>query len=74
MDCMISNALRQEQYTEYMPPRARLDFRKLQLFDKEWVDSLLKAEDSLSSVGCWRVWGEAYGQKIAKLGSRLVQQ
>lgn len=75
---MISNALRQEQYTEYMPPQAlRLDFRKLQLFDKEWVDSLLKAEDSLSSVGCFGtlyVWGEAYGQKIAKLGSRLIQQ
>lgn len=58
-------------------PKLRLPFRRVQLFDKEWIDTLLKAEDSLSSTGCFGtlyVWGEAYGLQIAKLGSRLISQ
>jgi hypothetical protein len=79
---MISTALRQATLPEQgntilRDPRLKLKYRRIQLFDKEWVDVLLKAEDSLSSAGCFGtlyLWGEAYGLRIAKLGNRLLSQ
>ncbi|MCI1824139.1 MAG: phosphatidylglycerol lysyltransferase domain-containing protein [Megasphaera sp.] len=79
---MFSNALRQQRTADYdtaftCDPKLQLHFRKLQLFDKEWIDTLLKAEDSLSSVGCFGtlyLWGNFYGLEIAKMGSRLISR
>lgn len=79
---MISTAMQQpsiqpEQFGVIRDPKLQLKLRKIQLFDKEWVAALLRAEDSLASTGCFGtlyLWGEAYGLRIAKVGSRLISQ
>ena len=53
----------------------RLRFRRLELMDREWLAPLLKAADSLSADGCFGtlyLWGEGYGLKVARLGSRVL--
>ena len=75
---MISNALRQEDCLAIqLQPGQHLSFRRIQLFDKLWMEPLLKAENSLASTGCFGtayLWEEAYGQQIARVGSRLILQ
>lgn len=79
---MISTAARQPAWQEQgqhiiSDPKLKLSFRPVQLFDKEWVNVLLQAEDSLSSTGCFGtlyLWGEAYGLRVAKLGGRIITQ
>jgi len=79
---MISTALRQhtvpERGQEFVSdPKLRLPFRSIQLFDKSWLNALLKAEDTLSSTGCFGtlyLWGESYGLRVAKLVNRLISR
>ena len=57
--------------------KAPLQFRALQPEDKSWADPILRAEDSLSSVGCFGtlyLWGPIYGQTTARLGERILNR
>lgn len=43
--------------------------------DREWIAPILRAEDSLASMGCFGtmyLWGNAFGQQVAQLGDRLI--
>ncbi len=43
--------------------------------DRAWIAPLLKAEDSLASMGCFGtmyLWGVAFAQQVARVGSRIV--
>lgn len=56
-------------------PGISLDFRELTIDDRPLVSSLLAAEDSLASDGCFGtlfLWGRSYGMTAAPMGERMI--
>lgn len=50
-------------------------YHDIKLSDREWIAPLLREEDSLASMGCFGtmyLWGHAFGQQVARAGSRIL--
>ncbi len=69
------NALACEKRCLECVPAGKILLHDISIDDIDWMRPLLQAEDSVASMGCFGtmyLWGNAFGQQVAKLGDRIV--